>query len=98
MRGRRRDEMALSIDLAPTMLALAGVAVPDAMQGRDLGPLVSGKAVDWRRDWYYEHVYNTKPPRRPIVKCEGVRAERHIRQERVPPEGAHPRRRVDRYR
>ena len=27
-------------------------------------------------NWYYEHVYNTKPPRRPIVKCEGVRTDR----------------------
>ena len=27
-------------------------------------------------NWYYEHVYNTKPPRRPIVKCEGVREDR----------------------
>lgn len=28
-----------------------------------------------------EHVYNTRPPRRPIVKCEGVRTKRckHIR-------------------
>jgi hypothetical protein len=30
-------------------------------------------AVTWRKDWYYQHVYNTALPRRPIVKCEGVR-------------------------
>ena len=75
-RGRRCDEMALSIDLAPTMLTLAGVPVPERMQGRSLEPLVAGRDVDWRDDWYYEHVYNTRPPRRPIVKCEGVRTER----------------------
>lgn len=74
-RGRRCDKMALSIDLAPTMLAMAGAAVPDAMQGRDLTPLLSGQAVDWRTDWYYEHTYNTRKPRRPIAKCEGVREE-----------------------
>ncbi len=73
MRGMRRDEMALSIDLAPTMLALAGAAAPDSMQGRDLMPLVRGESVTWREDWYYEHTYDTNPPRRPIAKCEGVR-------------------------
>ena len=72
-RGQRCTEMALSIDLAPTMLAMAGVAVPQSMQGRDLQPLLAGRHVDWRKDWYYEHTYNTRPPRRPIVQCEGVR-------------------------
>jgi arylsulfatase A-like enzyme len=75
-RGKRCDQMVLSIDLAPTMLALAGVPIPDSMQGRDLTPLLRGERVAWREEWYYEHVYNTKPPRRPIVPCEGVRAER----------------------
>jgi arylsulfatase A-like enzyme len=76
LRGRHCDKMALSIDLAPTMLALAGVPIPESMQGRDLTPLVRDEPVEWREDWYYEHVYNTKPPRRPIVKCEGVRTDR----------------------
>lgn len=75
-RGRRCDKMVLSIDLAPTMLAMAGVPIPEAMQGRDLTPLVRGESVPWRTDWYYEHVYNTRPPRRPIVKVEGVRTDR----------------------
>jgi arylsulfatase A-like enzyme len=76
LRGQRRDEMVLSIDLAPTMLSLAGVPVPEQMQGLNLTPLLSGSRTEWRRDWYYEHVYNTRPPRRPIVKCEGVRTNR----------------------
>ncbi|MHB8903254.1 MAG: sulfatase family protein [Thermoguttaceae bacterium] len=75
-RGRRCDKMVLSIDLAPTMLALAGVATAGSMQGRDLTPLLRDEPVDWRSDWYYEHVYSTRPPRRPIVKVEGVRTER----------------------
>jgi len=75
-RGRRRDEMVLGIDLAPTMLALAGVNMPDCMQGCDLTPLLRNEPIEWRTDWYYEHTYNTNPPRRPIVKVEGVRTER----------------------
>ena len=68
--------MVLSIDLAPTMLGLAGVPIPWTMQGRDLRPLLKGEEAGWRTDWYYEHTYNTRPPRRPIAKCEGVRTER----------------------
>ncbi len=75
-RGRRCEEMVLSIDLAPTMLALAGVKIPESMQGLDMTPLVRDEPVDWRSDWYYEHVYNTRPPRSPIVKVEGVRTDR----------------------
>lgn len=72
LRGRRCDQMALGIDLAPTMLALAGVAIPERMQGNDLGPLVRGEPVEWRSDWYYEHTY-AHPPQHKIPRCEGVR-------------------------
>jgi arylsulfatase A-like enzyme len=83
LRGRRCAEMALSIDLAPTMLALAQVPIPDSVQGRDLTPLLRGEQLEWRDHWYYEHVYNTNPPRRPIPKCEGVRT-RHWKYTRYP--------------
>jgi arylsulfatase A-like enzyme len=75
-RGTRRKPMVLNIDLAPTMLATAGVPIPLEMQGRDLGPLVAGQTVPWRDDWFYEHTYNTRPPRLPIAKSVGVRSER----------------------
>jgi arylsulfatase A-like enzyme len=46
----------LNIDLAPTLLALAGVSIPASMQGRDLSPLWSGRALSkpWRTDFLYE--------------------------------------------
>ena len=72
----RRQQMALNIDLAPTILAMAGVPVPAAMQGTDLQPVLRDPKAKGREDWYYEHVYNTSPPRRPIPKSEGVRTER----------------------
>ncbi|MHC4626830.1 MAG: sulfatase family protein [Planctomycetota bacterium] len=74
--GTRRDQMVLNIDFAPTMLAMGGVAIPRQMQGRDFGPLLRNEPVEWRSEWFYEHTYNTKPPRRPIAKSEGVRTER----------------------
>jgi len=66
----------LNIDFAPTMLAMGGVPAPPQMQGRDFGPLLRGEPIEWRSEWFYEHTYNTKPPRRPIAKSEGVRTER----------------------
>ena len=38
-RGETVDEMVLNIDLAPTLLALAGVEAPEAYEGRSLSPL-----------------------------------------------------------
>ena len=76
LRGTRRDQMVLNIDFAPTMLAIGGVAIPPRMQGCDLSPLLHDAAVEWRSEWFYEHTYNTNPPRRPIAKSEGVRTER----------------------
>jgi len=72
----RRTQMALNIDLAPTILAMAGVPVPVTMQGEDLQPLLRDPKARGREDWYYEHVYTTPPSRRPIPKVEGVRTER----------------------
>jgi arylsulfatase A-like enzyme len=40
---RRVDALAQSIDLAPTILARAGLAPPNGMQGRSLLPLIGGE-------------------------------------------------------
>ena len=76
LRGTRRDQMVLNIDLAPTMLAMGGAVIPSCMQGRDFSPLLRDASIEWRSEWFYEHTYNTRPPRRPIAKSEGVRTER----------------------
>ena len=70
--GASVDEMALSFDCPVTMLDLAGVEIPDEMRGRSLVPLLRGEDVDWRKDFFYEHLYE----RETIPKSEGVRTER----------------------
>ncbi len=75
LRGRRRDDMVLSLDCAPTMLAMAGLSIPPTMQGQDLTPLIEGERIPWRKDWFYEHTYTLKPPRS-IPKSQGVRTGR----------------------
>jgi arylsulfatase A-like enzyme len=74
--GTRSDRMALNLDLAPTMLDLAGVAIPAAMQGKSVMPLAEGKAgVAWRSDWLYE--YYEYPGFENVRPCRGVRTERY---------------------
>ena len=72
----RRSQMALNIDLAPTILAMAGVPVPAGMQGQNLQPVLKDAKAKGREDWYYEHTYNTTGARKRIPKTEGVRTER----------------------
>ena len=56
-RGRKVEELVLSIDLAPTILSLAGVGAPAGMQGRDLTPLLKGKSPAWRDAVFLENLY-----------------------------------------
>jgi arylsulfatase A-like enzyme len=72
--GVVRKEMVLNLDIAPTLLDLAGLPVPPHMQGRSLLPLAEGKPVDWRKDWLYE--YYEYPGFENVRPCRGVRTER----------------------
>lgn len=65
-----RAEIALNIDIAPTILDYAGVAIPPTIQGRSLRPLVNNESVDWRADFLCEHLYELQY----IPKSEGVRS------------------------
>lgn len=56
MRGTTRQEMVLNVDLAPTILAAAGLDPPRSMQGVDISTLYLGSGSDgWRTDFLYEH-------------------------------------------
>ena len=74
-RGKLSDPMVLNIDVAPTMLDLAGLSVPKEMQGRSLRPLLQGiTPKDWRQDTFCEHLMNHGG----IPKWEGVRGDGFI--------------------
>ena len=73
--GATSDEMVLNLDLAPTLLEIAGVAIPTEMQGKSMLPLAEGKLnVPWRKDWLYE--YYEYPGFENVRPCRGVRTER----------------------
>lgn len=55
-RGGVNDDVVLNADLAPTILAFAGVAAPAGMQGRDFAPLyLAARKPVWRDEFFYEH-------------------------------------------
>ena len=56
-RGTVDDNITLNVDLAPTILAFAGIEVPETMQGRDISDLYVGMvgAEGWRDEFFYEH-------------------------------------------
>ncbi|MCB2067689.1 MAG: sulfatase-like hydrolase/transferase [Erythrobacter sp.] len=83
----------LNVDFAPTMLAMAGLAAPPTMQGRDLSPFLAGAATPagWRSDFLYEHYlpglyHYSRGMESFLPSSEGVRGERYtyIRYPRQP--------------
>ena len=72
--GRRARQMVLNIDLAPTLLELAGLAPPADMQGRSLVPVLANPSAPGRTAWLYEH-FPVFPI--PIPGITAIRTERY---------------------
>ena len=83
-RGKTISNMALNIDIAPTVLELAGIKTPTGMQGKSLMPLITarkpsganpaGTNLSWRKEFFCEHLLVDKD----IPQWEGVRGERYV--------------------
>ncbi len=67
-RGSIQQQIALNIDIAPTILSMAGVQPTAQMQGTNLLPNPAQKMAD-RANFFYEHTYLGSPQ---IPKVEGV--------------------------
>lgn len=50
------DEMVALVDIAPTLLDIAGVETPSVMQGESLIPLMTGENVQWRQELFLENL------------------------------------------
>lgn len=46
--------LTLNVDVAPTLLDMAGIPAPSSMQGRSFLPQLLRRAAPWRNDFYYE--------------------------------------------
>ena len=73
--GKVIDKLTQNIDIAPTILDVAGVFKPNQMQGMSLIPLISGKEVEWRDRIFYEYYWEYDFPQTPTM--HGVRTDRY---------------------
>lgn len=69
-------EMVQNIDYAPTFLELAGVEVPEDIQGESFLPLLKGEKPDNWRDAIYYHFYEY-PAEHMVKRHYGVRDDRY---------------------
>jgi N-acetylglucosamine-6-sulfatase len=63
-------ETVANIDLAPTLLEIAGVLPADAAKrfdGRSFLPLLQGKTTDWREEILYEYHWEANYPQTPTL-------------------------------
>lgn len=74
--GSTPAEFVANIDLAPTFLELAGLPIPEFMQGRSLAPLLRGESpTDWRTSIYYRYYHD--PGHHNTAAHLGVRTATH---------------------
>lgn len=64
-----------NIDVAPTLLDAAGVAVPAGLDGQSFWPLARGEDVPWRSELLYEYYWERNFPQTPTVHA--LRSERY---------------------
>jgi arylsulfatase A-like enzyme len=87
MLGKKLHNLALNIDIAPTILDIAGVSIPSEMDGMSLYPILSGAKSPSREDFFMEHVEIVNVDY-PIPDSRGVRSNewKYIRYINVEPE------------
>ena len=73
--GKVVKNMVQNIDLAPTILELAGIQIPAQMQGISIVPLFTGQDIRWRDRIFYEYFWENNYPQTPTMF--GVRTERY---------------------
>jgi len=68
------DQLVQNIDYAPTFLELAGVEIPEDIQGESFLPLLQGKnPKNWRKSLYYH--YYEYPSEHTVKRHYGVRTD-----------------------
>jgi len=73
--GGKNSELVMNIDLAPTLIELAGGKVADEMQGTSMVPLLKGEPAIWRESFLYEYFQDPYAPG--IETLVGVRDKRY---------------------
>ena len=73
--GEYITKMVQNIDVAPTILDVAGLKAPNHFHGKSIVPLLKGEEVEWRDKIFYEYYWEYDFPMTPTV--HGVRTEKY---------------------
>lgn len=65
------EELALNIDIAPTIIDFANLEIPNVMQGKSLLPFTKKEVENWRDQFVCEHLFEIPQ----IPKSEGLRTK-----------------------
>jgi N-acetylglucosamine-6-sulfatase len=72
--GRRASQMVLNIDLAPTLLDVAGLRSLESMDGESFAPILMDQNTRGREAWLYEYFMDYPYA---VPETRAVRTERH---------------------
>jgi arylsulfatase A-like enzyme len=75
--GSRIEPMVLAIDIAPTLVELAGGRPGPHVQGRSFVPLLQGRSTPWRRSFFIEYYSEGAWPWLVGMGYRAVRTTRH---------------------
>lgn len=73
--GQTIGKMIQNIDVAPTILEMAGIQKPEHMQGMSIMPILKGEEIAWRDRIFYEYYWEYSYPQTPTM--HGVRTDRY---------------------
>jgi len=69
------EELIQNIDIAPTIMDVAGLDTPERMDGQSFLPILQGKKTPWRDSAFYEYYWERNFPHTPTT--HGVRTNRY---------------------
>ncbi|MBM3760659.1 MAG: DUF4976 domain-containing protein [Acidobacteria bacterium] len=75
--GIKPEQMVASVDIAPTMLDLAGISTTQPFHGQSLAPLLQNKRIPWRNELLFEYVTDKVFPRIRNMGYRAIRTDRH---------------------
>jgi N-acetylglucosamine-6-sulfatase len=65
--GKAIEQIIQNIDIAPTILDMAGIKKPVQMQGESFYPLLKGQNIAWRNKAFYEYYWEYAFPQTPTT-------------------------------
>jgi arylsulfatase A-like enzyme len=78
--GSKIEPMVQNIDIAPTILELAGLQKTNAMDGASFVPMLRGEEMpDWRKRIYYEYFWERPFPQTPTIHAVRTDTFKYIR-------------------